>query len=90
LFFLALDDLRCYCEDSSKQVTFEVFRDYDLCDDDRPSYSDLAVKYGIPETTVTNYLASTRRMLRQFVMERLKGTTADAKELHQEMRRVWK
>jgi len=90
LFFLALDDLRCYCADSGKQVQFEIFSEYDLCDDSRPSYVGLALKYGIPETTVTNYLAWARRILRQFVMERLKGTTADSRELHQEMRRVWK
>jgi len=90
LFFLALDDFCSYCEGFGKQLQFDVFRDYDLCDGDRPAYSELAANYGIAETAVTNYLAWARRMLRQFVMERLKGTTADARELHQEMRRVWK
>ena len=90
LFFLALDDLRSYCQGCGKEVQFDVFRDYDLCEGDRPSYAELAVKYAIAETAVTNYLAWARRMLRGFVTERLKGTTADARELHQEMRRVWK
>jgi len=90
LFFLALDDLRGHCEDCAKQIQFEIFRDYDLCDVDRPSYADLAQTYDIPETAVTNYLAWARRMLRQFVVDRLKGTTSDERELHQEMRRVWK
>lgn len=90
LFGLALDDLRSHCQACDKQVQFEVFRDYDLRDDGRPSYAQLAAKFGIADTAVTNYLSWARRMLRQFVMERLKGTTADSRELHQEMRRVWK
>lgn len=90
LFSLALDDLRSHCQACEKQVQFDVFREYDLSEGDRPAYADLAEKYEIPQTAVTNYLAWARRMLRQFVVDRLKGTTADQRELHQEMRRVWK
>jgi len=90
LFFLALDDLRAHCDHSGKQVQFSVFSDYDLSDGDRPSYADLATKYDVAETSVTNYLAWARRMLRGFVLDRLRTTTADSRELHQEMRRVWK
>ncbi len=90
LFFLALDDLRSHSETNGKPIQFQIFSEYDLCDGDRPSYADLAAKYGIAEATVTNYLAWARRMLRAFVMERLRTTTADAREFHQEMRRLWK
>lgn len=90
LFFLALDDLRAHCDHNGKQVQFSVFSDYDLSDAGRPSYADLAAKYHVAETTVTNYLAWGRRMLRGFVAERLRTTTSDSRELHQEMRRVWK
>lgn len=90
LFFLALDDLRAHCEQTGKQAQFSIFEDYDLSDRDRLSYSDLAVKYGIPESTVTNHLAWARRTLRAFVTERLRGTTSGSRELHEEMRRLWK
>lgn len=90
LFSLALDDLRIHCEQSGKQMQFSIFKDYDLTDRDRLSYSDLAAKYGIPESTVNNHLSWARRMLRAFVTERLRGTTADARELHEETRRIWK
>jgi RNA polymerase sigma factor (sigma-70 family) len=89
LFSLALDDLRTHCENSAKQLHFRVFRDYDLADAERPSYKDLSVAYGIPETAVTNHLAWARRTLREFLTERLRGTTAGANEMHQEMRRLW-
>jgi RNA polymerase sigma-70 factor (ECF subfamily) len=90
LFFLALDDLRAHCKQSGKHVQFGIFEDYDLTDGDRLSYSDMAIKYGIPESTVNNHLAWARRTLRAFITERLRGTTSGARELHEEMRRLWK
>ncbi|HYM77520.1 MAG TPA: sigma-70 family RNA polymerase sigma factor [Candidatus Dormibacteraeota bacterium] len=90
LFSLALDDLSTYCQQSGKQLQFAIFQDYDLTDGDRPSYADLAARHRVPETSVTNHLAWARRVLRGFVTERLRGTTSDSREFHQEMRRVWK
>ncbi len=89
LFSLALDDLRAHCEESGKQIQFRVFQAYDLTDEDRPSYAELAARHEISETSVTNYLAWARRMLRELVTERLRGTTSGGRELREEMRRVW-
>ncbi len=89
LFSLALDDLRAHCEESGKQIQFSVFQAYDLADEDRPSYAELAARYGIAETSVTNHLAWARRALRGFVTERLRGTTSGGRELREEIRRVW-
>ena len=90
LFSLAIDDLRAHCEESGKHTQFELFEAYDLASDVRPSYRELAVRFELPETSVTNHLAWARRMLREFVAERLRGTTSGARELHEEMRRLWK
>ena len=90
LFSLALDDLRTHCAETGRQLPFNIFEDYDLGDRDRISYSDMAAKHGLPETTVTNYLAWARRTLRTFITERLRATTSGPKELHEEMRRLWK
>jgi len=89
LFALALDDLRAHCEARGKQLQFEIFEAYDLADGDRPSYAELAARHGVAEAAVTNYLAWARRMLRQFVTERLRGVTAGERDLRGEMRRVW-
>jgi len=89
LFCLALEDLRTHCENSGKQLQLCVFQDYDLAVAERPSYTELAARHSIPETSVTNYLAWARRMLRGFVAERLRGTTSGARELREEMRRLW-
>jgi RNA polymerase sigma factor (sigma-70 family) len=89
LFALALDDLREYCEGSGKQLQFQVFEAYDLAVGDRPSYAGLAASHGLPETSVTNYLAWARRLLRGFVTERLRGVTSGERELSEEVRRLW-
>jgi RNA polymerase sigma-70 factor (ECF subfamily) len=89
LFALAIEDLRALCETSGKQLQFAVFAAYDLADGDRPSYAGLAARHGIAETSVTNHLAWARRMLRQFVNDRLRGVTAGERELRDEMRRLW-
>jgi RNA polymerase sigma factor (sigma-70 family) len=90
LFSLALDDLRVHCHEKGKQLHFNIFEDYDLTDGDRLSYSDMAAKYSIAETTVTNHLAWARRTLRSLITERLRATTSGAKELQEEMRRLCK
>lgn len=89
LFALAIDDLRAHCAASDKQLHFRIFETYDLTEDHRPSYAQLAACHGIPETSVTNYLAWARRTLRAFVTERLRGVTSGETEFRQEMRRLW-
>jgi len=89
LFSLAIDDLRAHCEECGKQAQFRVFQAYDLADAERPSYAELAARHAIPETSVTNYLAWARRMLREFISERLRGTTSGPQELRQEIRGLW-
>jgi RNA polymerase sigma factor (sigma-70 family) len=89
LFCLAVDDLRTHSEGCGKQLQFQIFQAYDLAENRRPSYAELARQYSVPETSVTNHLAWARRMLRTFLTERLRGTTAGPRELRDEMRRIW-
>lgn len=90
LFALALDDLRAHCEANAKQLHFEIFSAYDLAEAERPSYAELAEHHAIAATAVTNHLAWARRMLREFVTDRLRGVTSGERELRDEMRRLWK
>jgi RNA polymerase sigma factor (sigma-70 family) len=89
LFALAIGDLRAHCGGSGHELRFQAFEAYDLADGERPTYAEIAARYGIPETSVTNHIAWARRMLRGFVAERLRGTTSGPRELNEEMRRVW-
>ena len=89
VFALALDDLKSQCDSAGKRVHWDVFAAYDLADDARPSYAELAARHAIPETSVTNYLAWARRMLRGFAEARLRGVTSGPAELRDEMRTLW-
>ncbi len=88
LFALALEDLRALCDSGGKQVEWRVFEAYDLADE-RGSYASVAARFGIAETSVTNYLAWARRTLRRLVEERMRGVTSGEREMREEMRGVW-
>ena len=89
IFALAIEDLRRHCDDTGKQLQFRVFESYDLADEERPSYAELAERLGITVTALNNHLAWARRMLRGFVGERLRGVTSGDAELRDEMRSVF-
>jgi RNA polymerase sigma factor (sigma-70 family) len=89
LFALAVEDLRVYCDRHGKELQFRIFEEYDLTDAERPAYSELAARHGIAVTSITNFLAWARRMLRSFVTERLRGVTSGDRELRGEIRSVF-
>jgi RNA polymerase sigma factor (sigma-70 family) len=84
LFTLAVEDLRDHCDRAGKQLQFRIFEAYDLANDDRPDYAGLAECFGITVTTLNNHLAWSRRTLRGFVTERLRGVTSGDRELRRE------
>ena len=86
VFGVALDRLRAACEAEGKQKQFAVFESYDLDDDRGVSYRELAVRFDIPESQVTNYLAAMRRRFRETVLDALREVTATEQELRAEAR----
>jgi RNA polymerase sigma-70 factor (ECF subfamily) len=89
LYALSLDDLREHCAAAGKLTEWRVFEAYDLAEGERPSYAGLARLNGIPETSVTNYLAWARRTLRALLLARLRGVTSGESEAREELRRLW-
>jgi len=85
VFTLVVDRMRDACEREGKQIQFAIFEAYDL-DGDRSSYRELAERFGIAETQVTNYLAAMRRRFRETVMDALREVTASEAELRAEAR----
>ncbi|MFP5247614.1 MAG: RNA polymerase sigma factor, partial [Thermoanaerobaculia bacterium] len=57
MFALAVERLRARCEAEGKHVHFAIFEAYDLEEDRDISYRELATRFGISETQVTNHLA---------------------------------
>jgi RNA polymerase sigma factor (sigma-70 family) len=89
LFALAIDDLRAHCTSCGKLTEWRVFEAYDLAEDARPSYAELARRHSVAETSVTNYLAWARRTLRALLTARLRGVTSGERELREDLRRLW-
>jgi RNA polymerase sigma factor (sigma-70 family) len=88
LFTLAVEDLHAQCRETGKQLQFQIFEEYDLADGDRPGYAELALRHGISATALNNHLAWSRRMLRGYLTDRLRGVTSGSRELRDEMRAV--
>jgi RNA polymerase sigma factor (sigma-70 family) len=88
LFALAVENLRQLCEQRGKQVHFRLFQIYDLEESGtkRPGYTELAVKFKIAATDVTNYLAFARREFRRIALEKLREMTASDQEFRREAR----
>jgi RNA polymerase sigma factor (sigma-70 family) len=82
MFAIAVERLRERCD----ALPFAVFEAYDLDDDRGLSYRDLATRFGIPETQVTNYLAATRRRFREVILGILREVTATDEEFRSESR----
>ena len=86
MFALAVDDLKLLCEQTGRAARYQIFAAYDLSDQPRPSYPQLAAAHGIPGTTVTNHLAWARRELRRLLELRLDMATTSEGERRRELR----
>lgn len=82
-FAAALEALRKECEKKDKKLHFQLFEEYYL---DETSYDDLAVRFGISVSNVTNYLAFARREFRRITLEKLRENTSSEEEFRSEAR----
>jgi len=86
MFTLAVDSLRQRCEESGRNVHFQLFERYDLRDDANVSYASLGEEFNLDTATVNNYLAAVRRDFRRVVLEKLREITATDEEFRTEAR----
>ena len=86
LFGLAVDDLRKFCAARERERSFLLFEAYDLDGDEKISYDQLATKFSIPVTDVTNALAWARREFRRIALERLRELCGSEEEFQREAR----
>ena len=89
VFAVAVERLRARCEGEGKRTQFAVFESYDLEDDRNVSYRELATRFGIAETQVTNYLSAMRRRFRETVLDALREVTATEQEYRAEARALF-
>lgn len=89
VFERSLEGLRAECEAEGRATTYDVFVAYDIEGAEaieRPNYAQLAARFGIPATQVTNYLNWARRKLRGHVLDTLRALTASEEEFRDEAR----
>jgi RNA polymerase sigma factor (sigma-70 family) len=85
IFATALQRLRDACAEAGKAGHYALLEQYDL-EDARPTYAELAQRFGIAVTDVTNRLFRVRRQLRLVVLEVLRELTASEEEFLEEAR----
>jgi len=88
IFELAVDGLRDQCALDGKETHFKLFELYDLDDSGakKVTYEELAARFGVPATSVTNHLAWARREFRRIVLEKLREVTGSDEEFRKEAR----
>ncbi|HVR44104.1 MAG TPA: sigma-70 family RNA polymerase sigma factor [Thermoanaerobaculia bacterium] len=91
LFSIAIERLRAESSERGRQTAFEVFHAYDVdrSEGERLSYADLAERFGVPETTITNHLSAMRRRFRETALETLREATASEQEFRAEARALF-
>jgi len=85
VFGIALRRLEQECASTGRSQSYALLQRYDL-DDERPTYAELAQRFGVPVTDVTNRLFRVRRELRRIVLEVLRELTASEEEFREEAR----
>jgi RNA polymerase sigma factor (sigma-70 family) len=86
LFALAVTELRERFERAGRQQWFAVFELYDLApaESARPTYQELATRFDVPVTRITNWLHASRRELRGIVLDSLRSICGTESEFRQE------
>jgi RNA polymerase sigma-70 factor (ECF subfamily) len=85
VFALALRRLSEECATRGKAQHYALLEQYDLATE-RPTYAELAQRFGIAVTDVTNRLFRVRRELRRITLEVLRELTASEEEFREEAR----
>jgi RNA polymerase sigma factor (sigma-70 family) len=88
MFTLAVEALRRRCDETGREIYFQLFERYDLADDGAVSlsYASLGKEFGLEPATVNNYLAAARRDFRKIVLQKLREITATEEEFRREAR----
>lgn len=85
IFSLALERLRQECEQRGKQVHFQLLELYDVDEAGKElTYQQVAQRFGLKTSDVTNYLAYARREFRRILLEQLRGMTGSEEEFRRE------
>src|SRR5262245_50952047 len=81
----SLERVRERCRNEGRETAFQVYDAYVLsADGRRPTYADLAGRFGLKERTVESYLEALRLEVRREIRAELARMTASDRELEEE------
>ena len=84
----ATDRLQELYAGEGKKVVFDVFQDYFLADSEL-DYTQVAEKYAITNSTVSNHLTRAKKRLYEVLRELVSETVLGAGELEEEMAQLF-
>ena len=85
VFSIALDRVRRECDEKGKGLHFKLLELYDIEEGGKElTYEEVARRFAIKPTDVTNYLAYARREFRRIVLEELRDMTVTEDEFRRE------
>jgi len=84
----ALRDLEQEYREAGQEQAFAVFsaRDLEGSPEGKVRYQDLAQRFGLSETDVTNYIYRARKRLRELVLSQIRDTVSSEEEAESELR----
>jgi RNA polymerase sigma factor (sigma-70 family) len=89
LFGMTLERLRRELEQKGKALHFQLLELYDIEEGGKElTYEEVARRFGIKPTDVTNYLAYARKEFRRIVLDELRSMTATEEEFRREAQAV--
>lgn len=87
VFSLALQRLQERCKAEGKETQFRIWAAYDVDEGGRDqTYAQVAARFEVKVSDVTNYLPAARREFRRTVLETLREMTASEEEFRREAR----
>jgi RNA polymerase sigma factor (sigma-70 family) len=85
LFGMAVERLRSECAKKGKELHFQLLELYDIDEGGQQlTYAEVARRFGVKTTDVTNYLAYARKEFRRIVLEELRTMTTTEDEFRHE------
>jgi DNA-directed RNA polymerase specialized sigma24 family protein len=86
----AIDRVRERCASTGKEVRFQVYQAFTVPQkSDRPSYKELAARFGLKVSDVENYLFAIREAIRAEVRSALLQVTSSPQEFEDEWKRLF-
>ncbi len=88
LFEHAVEQVRLECQSAGNAQRFALFECYDLETAEPTTYQDLAKRFGISVTKVTNDLAAARRRFRHHALDKLSQISGSSEEYRADAREL--